>query len=68
MPNVRNITIDELEKLGVDENNKLYWNSRPIVTEEKLQLQWWVNLSAVAGAGSGIVLATIELLRYLADK
>ncbi|MBT3068707.1 hypothetical protein [Rhodoferax sp. U11-2br] len=64
MPRIRSITIDELDKIGLDENNKLYWEERPVVLEEKIKLQWWVNLSAIAGALSGITLAVIEVLRY----
>lgn len=68
MPNVRTIAIDELNKLGVDDDNRLYWDGKPIVVEERLRLQWWVNASAVLGASSGVVLAVIEVLRYLSGK
>ena len=68
MSKVRSITIGELDKIGVDENNKLYWEGRPIVVEEKITLHWWVNCSAIAGALSGVTLAIIELLRYCAEK
>ena len=68
MSKIRPITIDELDKLGVDENNRLYWEKHPVVVEKKITLQWWVNLSAIAGALSGITLAVIELLRYCAEK
>lgn len=68
MPNVRTIAINELDKLGVDDDNRLYWDGKPIVVEERLRLQWWVNASAVLGASSGFVLAVIEVLRYLSGK
>jgi hypothetical protein len=68
MSKIRSISIDELDKIGLDENNKLYWEGHPVVIEEKITLQWWVNLSAIAGALSGITLAVIELLRYCAGK
>ncbi|MEN3070125.1 hypothetical protein [Uliginosibacterium sediminicola] len=68
MSEIRSINIDELDKIGVDENNKLYWDGRPIVVEERITLQWWVNLSAIAGALSGVTLAVIEVLRYCAGK
>lgn len=64
MPKIRKISINELEKLGVDEDNRLYWDLKPVVIEERVKLQWWVNASAVAGALSGVVLAMVEVLRY----
>ena len=64
MPNIRTISIDELDNLGIDENNKLYWNKQPLVIEEKIHLQLWVNIAIVIGALSTVVLGSIELLRF----
>ena len=64
MPNIRTISIDELDNLGIDENNKLYWNKQPLVIDEKIRLQLWVNVAIVIGAFSTFVLGAIELLRF----
>jgi len=64
MPNIRTISINELDNLGIDENNKLYWNKQPLVIEEKIHLQLWVNIAIVIGALSTVVLGSIELLRF----
>lgn len=68
MPTIKPVSLEQLDKLGVDESNKLYWDSRPIVVEEKVTLQWWINASAVVGALSGFTLAVIEVLRFCAGR
>jgi hypothetical protein len=57
--------MDELDLIGLDEDNRLYWNGKPIVTEERITLAWWVNVSAVLTGASTFTLAVIELLRFL---
>jgi hypothetical protein len=64
MASVRTITIDELDRLGIDENNRLYWDKRPLVTEEKITLQRWLNVSVVLGAVSTFAVAVVEVLRF----
>lgn len=59
------ITIDQLGRLGVDNNNRLYWEGQPVVTEQALTLRWWVNVSIVAGGIATLVLGVVELLRFL---
>ena len=63
--NIKTISIDELDKLGIDENNKLYWDGKPLLTEEKIILQKYVNASIIIGAFSTAVIAFIETLKYL---
>ena len=53
------ITIHQLGRLGVDENNKLYWDDRPLVTENIITLDRWVNVSIIVGASSTMVMAVI---------
>lgn len=65
MTGPRPITIDQMGRLGVDSNNRLYWDDRPVVTEQPLALSWWVNASIVAGGIATIVLAVVELLGFL---
>lgn len=64
MPNIRTISVEELDNPGIDENNKLYWNERPLLIEETIHLQRWVNVSIVLSAVSTFVLGVIELLRF----
>ena len=64
MPKVRAITIDELDHLAVDENNRLYWDGKPVVTDERLTLAWWVNVAVVIGALSTLALAVLDVLRF----
>lgn len=65
MTDVKPITIDQMERLGVDTSNRLFWDSRPVVTEQALALSWWVNVSIFAGGTATVVLAVIDVLRFL---
>lgn len=65
MPKVRGITFDELDKLGVDETNRLYWDGKPVVIEERLTLAWWVNVAVLVSALSTLTLAVLEGLKFL---
>ena len=64
MTTINTITLGEMERLGVDESGKLYWDGKPVVTEEKILFQWWLNVSAIAGALSGVVIAVLELYKF----
>jgi hypothetical protein len=50
--------------LGIDDDAKLYWNGQRIVTEQKLKLSWWVNLSVVIGGLSTAVIAVYTVLVF----
>ncbi len=65
MNRINPITIGELEKLAVDKNNKLYWDGRPIVTEEKIKLQGWVNVSIIICSFSTLIYTIIEVLKFI---
>jgi len=53
-------------ELGIDyETSTLYWNGRKILTEQKLSLEWWVNLSIVFGGISTVVMAITAILDCL---
>jgi hypothetical protein len=39
MPELRTISIYESQKIQLDENNKLYWDGKPLVAEERLVFQ-----------------------------
>lgn len=63
MAKFNTITLEQLDRLGVDESGKLYWDGKPVVTEEKISLQWWLNAAAISGALSGVVLAVVEVIK-----
>ena len=52
-------------ELGIDENGKLYWNKKEILTKQKITLQWWVNISIIVAAVSTLALAVLALLQLL---
>lgn len=51
-------------ELGIDENGLLYWNKKPVVTEQKVKLQGWVNVAAIAAALSTVIIAVFTVLTY----
>ncbi len=59
------ITFDEIGKLQVDERNQLYWEGKPVKTEERIKLNWAVNLSVILTGISTSAIAIIEILNYL---
>jgi len=65
---IRPVSLEQLDKLGIDENNKLHWNGKPVVIDEKVSLQWWLNVAAVAAALATVVMAFIEVLRFCAGS
>lgn len=66
MPNLKKISMYDMdEKLLIDENNMLYWDGNPIVTEEKLVFQKHVNWAIYLTALSTAVYAFIEVLKFL---
>jgi hypothetical protein len=44
---------------------ELYWNKKKIVTEQKLNLAWWVNIAIVLGAMSTAIIAFLDLFRFI---
>lgn len=64
MPELRTISIYESQKIQLDENNKLYWDGKPLVTEERLVFQKRINWAIYLSAISTAVYALIEVLKY----
>ena len=52
-------------EFGIDDDGQLYWNGKPVVTEKKVKLQWWVNCSAIAAAAASVVMAIVAVAEYL---
>ena len=51
-------------ELGIDDETNLYWNQKAIVTEQKVKLQWWVNVSILLASLSTAILALITILQF----
>jgi hypothetical protein len=64
MSEVKTIRIDDLDRLGVDETNKLYWDGKPLVTEERIVLARWVNVAVVVGSLAAFLTAIVEILKF----
>jgi hypothetical protein len=50
--------------LGIDQDTRLYWNGQLIVTEQKVKLSWWVNVSVIIGGLSTAAIAVFTALLY----
>ena len=65
MPTLKKITMHDMDaKLLIDENNLLYWDGKPIVTEERLVFQKHINWAVYLTAFSTAVYSLIEVLRF----
>jgi len=62
---IKPISIAETEHIGVDEEGRLYWKGKPIVTEQRISLQWWVNVGIIVGSLSTLCIAIAEIVRLL---
>ena len=51
-------------ELGIDDETNLYWNNKLIVTEQKVKLQWWVNVSIIMASVSTVALAVFTALQF----
>ena len=45
-------------------DKKLYWNNKPLVTEQKLVLQLWVNIAIIIASISTLGMAIIATLQF----
>ncbi len=57
------ISLDDLDRLGIDAASRLYWDGAEVVTSVVFSLPWWANLLAVIAAIAGIwsvVMKTVE--------
>ncbi|MCE8031914.1 hypothetical protein EKK97_10925 [Billgrantia tianxiuensis] len=52
-------------EFGIDDDGQLYWNGKPVVTEKKVKLQWWVNCSAIAAAASTVIMAIVSVVDFI---
>lgn len=52
-------------ELGIDEGGRLYWNGQPVVTEQRVRLDWWVNISVIIGAVATVAIAIFTAIAAL---
>ena len=64
MSTIRTIKQVDLDNLGIDEGNNLYWQGRPVVLERRIALPWFVNFFAIVGGLATATIAVIEVLQY----
>jgi hypothetical protein len=51
--------------LGIDERGQLYWSGEPVITEQRVSLPWWIDLSCVIGSLSLLVIAAAVAWSFL---
>ena len=62
---IRTIGIDELEGVGIDNNNILYWDGKPIKIRQRLELSLWHGLLAFLAAVGTFGSFVIDFLKVL---
>lgn len=51
-------------ELGIDRKGRLYWNRKAVITEQKVSLQCWVNISIIIASLSTLLIAIMTLFHY----
>ena len=62
---VRPITFDEMGSLGLDEDNQLYWDDKPIEIKNRLSLGAWERMAVIIGGFSTLIIAIFTVLMYV---
>ena len=79
MATIRNLSLDGMDPLGIDEFNRLYWHGEPIVTATMLHLPSWVEkvvataailtaAMAIITAGSTLTMMVIRVIEFRAAR
>ena len=61
----RVLSLDEHDKIEIDDDNRLYWDGELIVTTTKFSFPWWINLAAIATAFAVVghfILAVVQFI------
>ncbi len=64
-PNVTIMTLDELDNLGIGDDNKLYWHGKEVETKNSLNLNIWQNVLAFIAALGTLASGFFAALEYL---
>jgi hypothetical protein len=62
------ISMNGLGLLGLDKDFNLYFDGQMIEIKRPLQFKWWQTLLAALTAGSAIIVAALDVARFLAEK
>ncbi len=62
-PGIRQISVEELDALGVDAKGDLYWHGKQVEVVRPLVLSLWQSWLAGGAAVSAIIIALIEAVR-----
>jgi hypothetical protein len=65
MSDIHQITWGDIARLGVDEQNRLYWDNKLIVTKQAIVLDWMVTTAAVITGVSTLALAVVSVFQLL---
>lgn len=61
----RLVSLDDFDRMEIDEKNQLYWDGKPVITKEKIVLDGWLNFAAVGAAVGTIASAVVDILTYV---
>ena len=50
--------------LGIDEKARLYVNGELVVTQQRVRLQWWINVALFVGAAGSLTQGVFAGLTY----
>lgn len=59
---VQTISMEQLDRLGVDESGRLFWDGKEVLTV--LSLRWYVEAAIIVGAAAGIIAAIWPIARF----
>ena len=51
-------------RLGIDDNGQLYVNGERVITEQKVSLQWWVNIAVIFGALGAFAQGIVAIIQF----
>lgn len=56
--------MEEIDGLGVDEHNNLYWHGKLLVTRRRVTLPFFLNAAAVIAGLSTAAMALIQIWEF----
>ena len=64
---VRSVSTDEMDHLGLDAENRLYWDGKPVVTQSRFGLTTWQKIGVgvtVLSAALGGFYALLQIIDW----
>jgi hypothetical protein len=65
---VRSLTWADFERFGIDEQNRLYFDGKKVITEQTITFDWWVSLFVILGGFGAFVSGLIDLCKTTCVK